>query len=167
MCTKSLLVPQRGVSLVELIMFILIVSISAAGILLVMNQVTSHSADPLIRKQAMAIAESMLEEVELQGLDPAACTGALTQNANRTRAGCVNDYNGYSTSNGILDYATNTGVGGLGGYNIAGVAVTPITNLGGQAVQAGSAVEITVTVTDPLTPSDGVRVQATGYRAGN
>ena len=56
---------QRGISLVELIMFIVIVSVALAGILLVMNTVTRSSADPLIHKQALAIAESLLEEIEL------------------------------------------------------------------------------------------------------
>ena len=57
---------QRGISLIELIIFIVIVSVALTGILLVMDQVTRHSADPLIRKQAIAIAESLLEEIELQ-----------------------------------------------------------------------------------------------------
>lgn len=56
---------QRGISLIELIMFIVIVSVALAGILLVMNVTTRGSADPLIHKQALAIAESMLEEIEL------------------------------------------------------------------------------------------------------
>jgi len=56
---------QRGISLIELIMFIVIVSVALAGILLVMNATTRSSADPLIHKQALAIAESLLEEVEL------------------------------------------------------------------------------------------------------
>ena len=56
---------QRGISLIELIMFIVIVSVALAGILLVMNVTTKGSADPLVHKQALAIAESLLEEVEL------------------------------------------------------------------------------------------------------
>src|SRR5574340_819211 len=56
---------QRGVSLVELVMFIVIVSVAVAGILQVMNITNRGSADPLIHKQALAIAESLLEEVEL------------------------------------------------------------------------------------------------------
>src|SRR4030067_3352919 len=46
-------------------MFIVIVSVALAGILRVMNVTTRGSADPLIHKQALAIAESLLEEVEL------------------------------------------------------------------------------------------------------
>ena len=85
--------PERGASLIELIMFIVIVSVALAGILLVMNVTTRGSADPLIHNQALAIAESLLEEVELMPFtfcdpdDPAAanafdattCAGALNR----------------------------------------------------------------------------------------
>ncbi len=57
---------QAGISLIELVIFIVIVSIGVVGILSVMNVTTKSSADPLIRKQALAIAESLLEEIELQ-----------------------------------------------------------------------------------------------------
>lgn len=56
---------QRGVSLIELIIFIVIVSIALTGILAVMNITNRTSADPVVHKQALAIAESLLEEVEL------------------------------------------------------------------------------------------------------
>jgi len=57
---------QGGVTLIELVMFIVITGISLVGILSVMNLTASRSADPMKRKQATAIAESMLEEIELQ-----------------------------------------------------------------------------------------------------
>lgn len=57
---------QKGISLIELIMFIVIVSIALAGIMLVMNQVSGHSADTLVHKQALTVAESLLEEIEAQ-----------------------------------------------------------------------------------------------------
>jgi MSHA pilin protein MshD len=62
MCTRH---NQRGISLIELIMFIMIVSVALAGILLVMNVTNKSSADPLVHKQALAIAEALLEEIEL------------------------------------------------------------------------------------------------------
>lgn len=80
---------QRGISLVELIMFIVIVSVALAGILLVMNQVTGHSADTLIRKQALAIAESLLEEVELMPFTFCDPNDASAVSATST-AGCAN-----------------------------------------------------------------------------
>jgi len=70
MCTKGPEVTpprgaQAGISLIELVMFIVIVSVGVVGILSVMNVTTKSSADPMIRKQALAIAESVLEEIEL------------------------------------------------------------------------------------------------------
>lgn len=53
----------RGLTLIELIMFIVIVSVGVAGILGVMNLTNKSSADPVIHKQALAIAEAYLEEV--------------------------------------------------------------------------------------------------------
>lgn len=162
MFTRSSSMLQRGISLIELIMFIVIISVALAGILLVMNLVTRHSADPLIRKQALAIAESMLEEIKLQDLSGVACAGTLGANAARASVSSVCDYNGYSTTAGILDFSTNAAVLNLGGYNITGVAVTQIASLGGTPITAGSGVMITVTVADPT----GATVGATGYRAG-
>lgn len=56
---------QSGFTFVELIMFVVIVSIGVAGILSVFYVTTQKSADPAARKQLIAIAEAMLEEVEL------------------------------------------------------------------------------------------------------
>lgn len=57
---------QRGLTLIELVIFIIIVSIGLAGVLLALNLTTRTSADPLIHKQLLSIAESILEEVEMQ-----------------------------------------------------------------------------------------------------
>ncbi|QJE02653.1 type II secretion system protein [Massilia forsythiae] len=56
---------QRGVTLVELIIFIVIIGVALTGILAVMNLTTQRSADPVRRKQALILAEGLLEEVEL------------------------------------------------------------------------------------------------------
>ena len=56
---------QRGVTLIELIVFIVVVSIALAGVLQVLRLTSANSADPLRRKQALMIAESLLEEVQM------------------------------------------------------------------------------------------------------
>jgi MSHA pilin protein MshD len=56
---------QRGVTLIELVMFMVIVGIGLAGIVGVLRFTTAHGADPVRRKQALMIAEGLLEEVEL------------------------------------------------------------------------------------------------------
>lgn len=137
---------QAGISLIELVMFIVIVSVGLAGILSVMDVTTKASADPMLRKQAIAIAESLLEEIELQPFsycdpdDPAAATAtgtagcAVSEDATlgpetgETRYAApyfdnVNDYNGFAMT-GIVDTA-NSPVAGLGAYN-ASVAITRV-----------------------------------------
>lgn len=151
---------QRGISLIELIVFIVILSVALTGILLVMNQVTAHSADPLIHKQAIAAAESLLEEIELQdfidgndGVTTACPPASMVTAANRTDYHIVDCYNGFAMT-GITDLNNNPI--GLANYN-ASVAIAPETL---NDVAAGSAVRITVTVTDP----QGGAIALDGYR---
>lgn len=56
----------RGFSLIELVIFIVVVSVGVAGILLVMNTTVAASGDPIVNKQSIALAESVLEEVLLK-----------------------------------------------------------------------------------------------------
>ncbi len=75
---------SRGVTLVELIVFIVIVGVAMAGLFAAFNTITAASADPQVRKQVLAIAESLMEEIALKPFtfcdpdDPsaAAATGA-------------------------------------------------------------------------------------------
>lgn len=57
--------PQRGLTMIELIVFIIVIGVAVAGVLGTISTVTQRSADPLQRKQAMLRAESLLEEVAL------------------------------------------------------------------------------------------------------
>jgi len=148
---------QRGISLIELIIFIVIISIALTGILLVMNQVTAHSADPLIHKQAMAAAESLLEEIELQ--DFPAASGAVTAGpvtqANRTGYHTVTEYNSFATT-GIYALTGVAPIAGLENYN----ASVSVVNEALGTVAAGSAVRITVTVDTPQNEN----ITLDGYR---
>jgi MSHA pilin protein MshD len=63
MRTKS---GSKGFTLIELIVFIVIVSGGLAGVLTSLNYSVMHSADPLQPKQALAIAEATLESMLLK-----------------------------------------------------------------------------------------------------
>lgn len=142
---------QRGFTLIELIIFIVLVSVGLAGILSVMNTVVKSSADPMVRKQTIAVAESLLEEILLKdyGNPVDGYTGSVRANFDD-----VSDYAGYSTSAGVVD-VLGAPVPGLSAYNIAPpVAVVSTTDLGG-----ASALKITVSVTGP----SGV-ISLSGYR---
>jgi MSHA pilin protein MshD len=168
---------QRGITLVELIIFIVIISVALTGILLVMNVVTRSSADPLVHKQALAIAESLLEEVELKPftfcdlddptfdtagaalIGPGDCTATLEgigpEGEGRYAApqfDNVNDYDGFNMA-AVVDI---NGAPAVAGYTVD-IVVTP-TIL--DTIPAVASLLITVTVTGP----DGVAVVLEGYR---
>lgn len=185
MCTSR---RQSGISLVELIMFIVIVSIALAGVIGVLNLNTSHSADPMVRKQAMAIAESLLEEIELKPFtfcdpddpnsataqnaivgDPLGCatlseSGAIlgpeaeTRYSNIAPFDNVSDYHGFNM-NPIVDIS-GASITPLAGYN-ASVAVTPTALCAGAiCVPADQSLLISVTVNGP----GGFSVTLDSYR---
>jgi MSHA pilin protein MshD len=71
MCNKR---RQRGLTIVELIIFIIIIGVAAAGVMQVLSLAARNSADPARRKQAMLIAEAYMEEVQqaqMTACDPA------------------------------------------------------------------------------------------------
>ena len=171
----------RGSSLVELIMFIVIIGIAVAGVLGAMSLSTRASADPLIQKQALAIAEAYLEEVlampftycDPDDLDAATATSAtvgaggcaatievIGAEAGETRGGGttpydnVNDYNSLAT--GVPASIDGTAIGGLSSYNVSVAVVAEALS----TVAVSASLRVTVTVTGPA----GVSVRLDGYR---
>ncbi|MFA6013494.1 MAG: type II secretion system protein [Gallionellaceae bacterium] len=141
------MIRQRGVSLVELIMFIVIIGIALVSLLGLMNTLTRDSVDPMIRKQALAVAESLLEEIELQDFSSSAATAGAVNTGNRSDYHIVSEYNNF-TMTGITSL-NGTAVSGLSGY-IANVAVSsPVLPPCLPGVTAASQAIITVTVNSP------------------
>lgn len=161
-------ISERGFTLIETIIFIVIVGIAIVGIISLINLTTIGGADPVRTKQALAIAESLLEEVQLQAFtycDPddanattatstAACastpqglgpTGGETRYA-EPRFDNVGDYHGFSMT-GIRDIQNNL-ISGLGSYS---ATISEI--------QSGDEIRIDVTVTN-----GGTSITLTGYR---
>ena len=138
---------QQGFTLIELIIFIVVVGAGLAGILSVMNQVVRNSADPMLTKQAAALADSVLEEVlQKSYADP---DGTNVGETDRTNWDNVDDFNG----------ATQAAFGlppNLAGYALQ-VAVAD-----GAPVLGVAARRVTVTVTINAT---GGSIALTGYRA--
>lgn len=106
---------QRGVTLIELIMFIVIVSAAVVGVLSVLNITARHSADPMINKQMLAIAESLMDEIQLKDFDATvsgrsgtACYADAFDQAHRASFDCVANYHGFPWgASGIHDAGGN------------------------------------------------------------
>lgn len=147
---------QKGMTLIELIIFMVIVGVAMAGIVSAINFNVQHSADPVVRKQALAIAESMLEEVTLQNFsDPDG--GANVVEASRDLYDDIDDYHNYSRSGISPINAPFTTIAGLEDYNVS-VTIDPAASING--ISGGKAKRITVTVIGPLNTT----VLLEGYR---
>ena len=170
---------ERGLSLIELLVFIVVVGIAVTGVLSVYSLSARSSADPMVQKQALAIAESLLEEVLAKpytycdpddanvetASSPAGCATTPeamgpevgeTPYSNLTPYDNVNDYNNFSMPTGIVDL-NNNAVAGLGGYT-ASVQVQPAGAFNG--IPAGETLLVTVTVNGPSNQG----VSLSGYR---
>jgi len=169
---------SAGLSLVELIVFIVIVGAAVAGVLGALNVSTRASADPVIQKQALAVAEAVLEEVQLMPLtycdpdDPQAatalsaavgatgCTAAASvENPGaeasppygpETRLGVTTPYDNVNDYNG---FSMGPGITDISGAAITGLgaytATVSVANQALGAIPASDSLLITVTVTGP------------------
>ena len=101
--TDRLRLRASGLSLIELLVFIVVVGVALAGVLAAINVASRGSADPMVRKQALAAAESLLEEIEQQPYtfcDPRDTSAPTATSA----AGC-------SLSSYSMDNTANWGAG--------------------------------------------------------
>lgn len=168
---------QRGVSLVELVLFIVIVGVAMGALLNTMNLTTRYSSDPLVEKQALMLAESFMEEVQTarftfcdpsdDNVDTATAatigpTGCATKvegvgrEAGETRPfDNVNDYvtaygvdtQAFADAGGILYDAANRPLD-LTGYQVRlRIAQSGLLGPAGQQPLAAAVLRITITVT--------------------
>jgi len=163
------------------------VGVCLAGVLAAINLGTQHSADPMVRKQALAAAESLLEEIELQPFtfcdprDPSATTAASSAvgptgcsaagysmdtpanwGVGKSRYASpffdnVADYNNFSMA-GTLNDLFQQASSRLAGYS-ASVSVSQVGSGFGAGVPTGDVLRIDVTVT-----GGGETVKLTGFR---
>lgn len=178
---------STGFSLIEVVVFIVVLGIAFVGMLILYNRVTSASVDPMVRKQALGIASSLLEEIELRAYTfcetsdpnvytatgPAGCTTVETKVAGENRYipprfDNVHDYDGFCMGPGlpactdtIITTAADATVPGLESYRVDVVVVQIAGGELGADVPATDALRITVTATHQPT---GITTSLQGYR---
>lgn len=169
-----------GFTLIETIVFLLVVGIGVAGLLSAMSTAIRFSADPLPQKQALALAESLMEEITSAGFtfcqpqDPnflsatntAQCTAALIENVGPdTISGVtetrpfdnVNDYvDAFGTPKSIAATDLSSGIAAPAGYQ----ASVTISEFGIAGILATESLLVKVTVTGP----NNTRISLDGFR---
>ena len=144
---------HRGVTLIELVVAITIVAIAATTILGALAAVATRSADAMMQRQAIAIAESYLSEIlQRWVVDP----NGTPPNTGRASWDLVDQYNGL-VDVGARDQFGNP-IASLNAYTVR-VSTSQSSALAG--VPAAAARRVDITVSYP--PSASVTIS--GYRA--
>lgn len=148
---------QRGFNLIEVIVFIVIVSVALVGVLSVFNVTIRHSADPLIRKQMQALAEALMEEVLLRPFTY--CNGSdtrlkLATEARVSATGCTTKVQGFGYD---VDAATRDRFNNLTNY----CAISPSNSTSCPAMVLGSVGSASSQIPDV----SGIGVTPEGYWA--
>ena len=139
---------QRGMTLIELVISIVIIGIAAAALYSAMAAITGRSADPLLHQQSLALAEAYLEEIELQAFAQqanAACSPARA---------CYNDVRDYAGLSEAPHDAFGDAIAELAGYHV------DVTVAGPAAWNGVPSMRIEIRVTDPA----GGSLLLDGYR---
>ncbi len=147
---------QSAFTLIEIIVTIVVVGISATALLSVFSNMIRGSADPLIQQQATSIAEAYMEEIMLRAFeDPqVAEDGAAETGETRPNYDDVQDYNSLGTTE-VRDQNNNP-VAALGAYGVTVLVEGDVLN----TVPAAAAMRVDVTVTHPAVAD----ILLSGYR---
>jgi MSHA pilin protein MshD len=152
MCSR-----RRGFTLMEVIALIVVIGIALASVLAVFQNTVRRSADPQIYKQALAIAEAMLDEILLNAYDHDGIVGT------RANFNDVQDYDGFTTAPGGMTDIQGAPVPGLADYNVAVTVTTPAVINDGDAGFPDPAESRRVTVTVTHGPTQ-FAISLDGYR---
>ena|SRR5687768_10766344 len=146
-----------GFTLIEMIVIIVVISIVAVGLLGVFTTSVARSADPMLRMQAVAIAQGYLDEALLKEYDDPtqAETGNCEAGEGRSTYDDVQDYDCVNDTTGANDQFGNP-LAGLNTYNVD-------IDVGPELINGATLQRIDVIVTHDT--SGAADITLTGYRA--
>lgn len=145
---------QEGVTYIEIILAIVIIGISIAGLMKFIQVSASHSADNMPRMQAVLIAESLMDEVLSKNFSKpnGGFTGPFIA-ANRSLFDTVTDYNGLTLSG--ISILNGTNIPNLSNYS----ATISVTN-----VSLGNISSSNVLLVDIVVNGPNIQYHLEGYK---
>lgn len=149
---------EGGLSLIELIVSVVIISIAITTIVATFSRVSLSSVDPMLQEQAIAIAEAYMEEITLKPfLDPDTLAVCPAPEGSRSLYDNVCDYNGLNDV-GVRDQAGGVPITGLEQFTVN----VSVQNSALNGVPAASSLRIDIRVSH--TSERGSTAYLTGYR---
>ncbi|SMF34648.1 MSHA pilin protein MshD [Alteromonadaceae bacterium Bs31] len=147
---------HKGVTLIEAIVFLVVIGVALTALLSVFNEKVVKSVDPVVKARALEIAQAQLDEILSRKFDQNSPTGGVPACGISAGVAClgivadsafddVGDYNGY-TDNSDPQYL---------------IAVSVINAGGEMGLPAAQARRVTVTVS----MSGGDQLRLSAFRA--
>ncbi|WP_188150347.1 type IV pilus modification PilV family protein [Teredinibacter waterburyi] len=99
--------PDSGVTLIETIVFLVVIAIALTGLMMVFNESVTKSVDPVVRIRALELGQGQLDEVMSRKFDENTPTGGIPHCGAVSGVAClgitadsgfddVGDYDGFS-----------------------------------------------------------------------
>jgi MSHA pilin protein MshD len=132
MCRKA---RAPGFSLIEVLLFIVVVAIGFVSLFVLYSSTAATTVDPLVRKQALALASAFMEEIQLRGFtycDPDDANVYTATSATVGPNGCATTVEALGLE-GTETYATRSSLDNVNDYakvpdlTMSGAGITDIT----------------------------------------
>lgn len=143
---QTMNIVQKGVSLIETLVFLVVVSIALGALINVFSHAVENSVDPVVRIRALELAQAQLDEVLSRKFDENTPSGGVPACNSSAGVACA----------GITPDADYDDVGDFNGYvnnshanHTISVAVVEAGSELSSSIGNGNARRITVTVTVP------------------
>ena len=144
MLKQSCLIRQKAFTLIEIIVTLVLISISATAIMSIFTNTVRSSANPMILQQAVSIAEAYMEEILLKSFDDPDGLPNLVE-SDRWLFDDVSDYHGLNDV-GAVDQSGNS-IPSLSDYTVSvTVTGTTLNTIPALLVQ----VSVAHTILDPI-----------------
>ena len=156
MFTTNRCTTRNGFTLVELVLFIAIMGVAVGGVLIAYDFAARDSADPVVKKQALAIAESLLEEIQQMPFtfcDPDDANVSTATAAVVGPTGCATTVEALGPEAGETRYSPTTPFDNVNDYGAAisgdpGFSMNPIRDITNTVIAGLEAYTATVRITD-------------------
>ncbi|MGS2723583.1 type IV pilus modification PilV family protein [Porticoccus sp. GXU_MW_L64] len=143
---------QTGFTLIEMVVFLVVISIALGALIAVYNQSLVNSVDPIVRVKMLEIAQSQLDEVAARKYDENTPTGGVPA-CGSAETGAQTCSFGLDSGENLSNPASLDDVDDFHNYNatISGYNSAVTVALAGSelGIANGNAKRITVTVTAP------------------
>jgi MSHA pilin protein MshD len=178
MCPRA---HSQGISLIEVVVFIVVVSIGLVSLFMLHSSTARMTVDPLVRHQALALANAFMEEIQLRGftycdpndanvytatsatVGPNGCANAATVEALGLEAG--ESYAPRSSLDNVNDYQKVPGpdltMSGIGITDITGAAISATGGLNGYTVSINVANIAAAELPQVSDTNDALRITVT------